>query len=112
MWLRLCGSTPVVGSSRNSHLGSRVPPAAGVQAAFHAAGKGAGPIVGPFREPHGRENAVDAASQRLAVHAVEAAEEFQVLAGRQIGVNRQVLRADADNPTEVAVGSREALPEE
>ena len=91
---RDCGSTPVVGSSRNSSFGRVDEGRREVEPPLHAAGERAGPVVGAVGQADRRRaRSSTRAVQVLAAEAVELAEEAEVLAGRQVGVDREVLRA-------------------
>ena len=84
-----------------------------VEPAFHAAGERAGAIVGcvPAGRPRRAVRRRDSPSS-VPAQAVELAEEAQVLAGGQFGVDGEVLRADADEAAELAVAAVERFAEE
>ena len=96
MALRLCGSTPTVGSSSTSSCGLVQQPGGDVGPPLHAARVALDPVVGPVGETHDREDVVDPAAERLAGQAVEAAEELQVLAGGQVVVEGELLGHQPD----------------
>ena len=67
-----------------------------VQAALHAARELLGPVLRPVGQADDLEELGDPVAQRPAAHAVELAEEDEVLAGGQVRVDRQVLGHVAD----------------
>ena len=80
-----------------------------VQPPFHAAGEGGSAVVGPILQTDRRENLLDPAIEFAAADAVEFAEEAEVLAGRQVGINRQAPGARCRRVAQFAVGAAERL---
>jgi hypothetical protein len=68
-----------------------------VQASFHPAGVGVGPLLGSVAQLDQVEDLVDARVELAAGQPLEPTEEAQVLAGRQVGVDRQVLGDQPDD---------------
>ena len=93
---RLWGSTPTVGSSRIRTARLVEESDADVEPTFHPAREVASAIVGPVGQPDRLHDLVDPRRQRATAEAVEPTEEPQVLHGRQIGVDGQVLGHVAD----------------
>ena len=69
---------------------------ADVEAALHAARVVVGLVVSPVGQAGQLEDRIHALVERLAGHALQLAEEAQVLAGRKVGVDGQVLGHVAD----------------
>ena len=91
MWLRLCGSTPTVGSSRNSSRGWWTKPRGDVDAALHPAGEVFDGVVGAVGQGDDAQHVIHAFLEVLAPQAVDAPEKVQVGAGAEGGVEGQVL---------------------
>src|SRR5207249_4846639 len=73
-----------------------------VEAALHAAGEGSGPLIGAVGQTDGAQNLVDRGAEPWLLDAIELAEKAQVLASRQLVVNGQLLRHDAQKVFAVA----------
>jgi hypothetical protein len=71
-------------------------PEADVQSAFHAARERVGAFVAAVRQADGLEDAVDPPLEPSAGEVVELADEPQVLACREVGIDRDLLRDEAD----------------
>ena len=67
-------------------------PDADVQPPLHAAGELVGTLAGPLVEADDLEHLADAPLQRVTAHAVQLAEEAQVLGRGQLRVDRELLR--------------------
>ncbi|MBI5489044.1 MAG: hypothetical protein HY905_17045, partial [Deltaproteobacteria bacterium] len=67
-----------------------------VEAAHHAAGEGAGGVGGALAQADDVEDGIDALVQLTPVEAVDAAEEGEVVAGAEGGVEGQLLGDEAE----------------
>ena len=95
MALRLCGSTPTVGSSSRRIWGSCSRRRGQVQPPLHAAAEVPDRVLGAIGQSGDLQRASHGAAQRAAAHAVESAEERQVFVRGKLVVERQVLRHQA-----------------
>jgi hypothetical protein len=80
-----------------------------VEPPFHAAGEGGRSLAGSVAQSGQLQNLVDAPVQVAAAQPVEFPEKSQVLAGGQLAVNGQILRADADRSTKGPVAPIQRL---
>ena len=96
MALRLCGSTPTVGSSRSSRRGRWSSPMPMLSRRCMPPLKVAVAVLRPVGEAHDVEDVVDASPELRAAEPVQAAEELEVLARGQVRVDRQLLGHVAD----------------
>ena len=77
---------------------------ADVQPAFHAAGVLFGQVAGTVAQPDQFQHLVGAPREVLARESLQPAEELQVLPGRQVRVDGQFLRDQADDPLGLRLG--------
>ena len=94
--LRLCGSRPVVGSSRKRIRGPVDQRQRQVEAAPHPAGVAADAAVGRLGEPDALDQLVAARAALGLGHAVKGGLQAHVLAGGQVRVERRLLQRRAD----------------
>ena len=98
MALRLCGSTPTVGSSRIRMSGSWTSAAAMLRRRFMPPLKVEGLSLARSARPTSASAAATRSAQQRAGEAVERAEELEVGGGAEVLVDRELLRHDADAP--------------
>ena len=67
-----------------------------VEPTLHAPGKGADTVVGSIGQSYRCQDLVGAHGQLTRLHAIERAKKLQILAGRQLVVEGQLLRHHAD----------------
>ena len=103
---RASGSSPVVGSSRNSTCGRWMQPHGDVEPPLHAAGVGLDPPVARVGEAEALERLGDPLAQRGAGDPVELALDDEVLAAGRVAVDAVLLADDADRVAD-AHGLRE-----
>ena len=94
--MRLCGSTPTVGSSKISSFGRCSSPMPIFSRRFNPPGILLRLIAGPVGQAGHLQHLRTAPPRLRGGHAVQPGEEHQVLPGRKIRVNSQVLRHVAD----------------
>ena len=95
---REAGSSPVVGSSRNSTSGRMDERARQVEAPLHAARVGLGAPVGGLAQPDELEQLLRARLSVGALDAVQAALQLEQLAAGLDGIEPDLLERDADAP--------------
>ncbi len=70
-----------------------------VQPTFHAAGDRTGQVVLPCGQPHLFQRLTDSLAEQGTTEIVQRAEETEILRGREIRVDCQVLRHDSQQTT-------------
>src|SRR3954470_14535426 len=90
--LRVCGSRPIVGSSRKSTRGRAHQPAGDLQAPPHPAGEGHHGRVLALPQPDHFEHLAHARRDQAGLDAVELGVQLEVLLGGQVPVQRRVLK--------------------
>ena len=93
---RLWGSTPDGGLVEHEQRRVVQQARGDVEPAPHAAREGVDPVVAPVGEVDELEHLVDTLAERPPAQPVEAAEEVEVLASGEIGIERDVLGHVAD----------------
>ncbi len=74
-----------------------------IEAAFHASGIGADPLIGAIVQARQLQYFRNASFECFAAHSVKFAEEAQVFTATQFGIDGQILSADADALSECEI---------
>lgn len=101
MWLRVWGSSPTVGSSRNSTRGECSRPLAISSRRFMPPREGPYQAGSAVPEAHHVEDLGQPLGHRRAGDAIQLGVEAQVLLGRQVVVEGGVLEDPADAPADL-----------